>query len=126
MKDAIKVLLFEDNNRDAESLKEMLNDGSAVEQSRKKKLIAPFYLQRVSRVRDGLEYLTAANADLILLNLSLPDSSGPETFARVHAQAPNVPLIVLTGDDDEEIAIKTVHDGAQDYLVKGRIDAHTL
>jgi signal transduction histidine kinase len=126
MKDAIKVLLFEDNNRDAELLKEMLDDEAAVAQPPKKKLIAPFYLQRVRRVREGLEYLATSNVDLILLDLSLPDSHGPDTFARVHAQAPNVPLIVLTGHDDQEIAVRTVHDGAQDYLVKGHIDGQML
>lgn len=126
MKNPIKVLLFEDNPRDAELLKEMLQEGSAAEQSRKKELIAPFYVQNVTRLRDGLDYLAAANVDLILLDLALPDSQGLGTFARVQAQAPNVPLIVLTGHDDEDIAIKTVHDGAQDYLVKGRIDAHML
>src|SRR6185503_12577977 len=51
---------------------------------------------------------------------------GLDTFTRVHAKAPNVPLIVLTGHDDEDIAVRTVHDDAQDYLVKGRIDAQML
>jgi signal transduction histidine kinase len=126
MKDSIKVLLFEDSSRDAELLKEMLHEGAAAEQARKKEPIAPFYVQNVTRLRDGLDYLATANADLILLDLALLDSQGLDTFARVHAQAPNVPLIVLTGHDDEDIAIRTVHDGAQDYLVKGRIDAHML
>ena len=126
MKDPIKVLLFEDNPRDAELLKEMLQEGSAAEQSRTKKLIAPFHVQNVTRLRDGLACLATANADLILLDLALLDSQGLDTFTRVHAQAPNVPLIVLTGHDDEDIAVRTVHDGAQDYLVKGRIDAHML
>jgi signal transduction histidine kinase len=126
MTEPVKVLLIEDNPVDAELLKEMLREGSATEQSRDKTLLAPFYLQRVTRLLDGLDYLTNGNVDLILLDLSLPDSRGLETFARVRSQAPNVPLIVLTGHDDEELAIKTVHDGAQDYLVKGHINAHIL
>jgi signal transduction histidine kinase len=126
MNDPIKVLLFEDNRRDAELLKDMLRDGFPAGHPQKKNLLAPFHIHHVTRLLDGFEYLAASHVDLILLDLALPDSQGPDTFARVSAQAPNVPIIVLTGHDDEDIAIKTVQDGAQDYLVKGSIDAHIL
>jgi signal transduction histidine kinase len=126
MKHPVKVLLFEDNDLDAEVLKDMLDNALADGQSRDKKQLAPFHLQRVVRLLDGLEHLAAGNVDLILLDLCLPDSQGLDTFRRVHRQAPKAPLIVLTGHDDQETAIKTMQEGAQDYLVKGRIDAHLL
>jgi sigma-B regulation protein RsbU (phosphoserine phosphatase) len=63
---------------------------------------------------------------LVLLDLTLPDSIGLETFATLHAAAPEVPIIVLSGRDDEALAIKTLHEGAQDYLVKGQVSGQLL
>ena len=61
--------------------------------------------------------------DLVLLDLSLPDSEGLETFLRMQNRAPpDLPIVVLTGMDDEALAVETVQRGAQDYLVKGRVD----
>ena len=62
----------------------------------------------------------------MLLDLSLPDSQGLETFAKVYAHSPTVPIIVLTGNDDHDLALKAVKSGAQDYLVKGRLDRELL
>jgi signal transduction histidine kinase len=64
--------------------------------------------------------------DIVLLDLGLPDSQGLDTFARAYAHAPEVPIIVLTSSDDESLALEAVRKGAQDYLVKGEIDRHTL
>ena len=64
--------------------------------------------------------------DVVMSDLSLPDSQGMETFERLHAAAPTVPVIVLSGLDDETLAVETVRRGAQDYLVKGRADTHLL
>ena len=65
-------------------------------------------------------------ADIVLLDLGLPDAQGLEAVRRARAVAPGVPLVVLSGIDDERMAIEALHDGAQDYLVKGQIDARSL
>lgn len=63
---------------------------------------------------------------MVFLDLSLPDSHGFETFAEAYARAPQVPIIVLTGLDDEHVAVRAVREGAQDYLVKGHVDINLL
>ena len=125
MRQPIKVLLFEDNDLDAEMLRDMIGAPAGVRAGGKKQP-ASFRLRRVATFSEGIDYLTASEVDLILLDLYLPDLQGLDTFRRVHAQAPKVPLIVLTGRDDEEIAIKTMQEGAQDYLVKGQVNAHLV
>src|SRR5689334_10753141 len=105
----VKVLLVEDNRGDAELLQELLGEGPG----------AVFALERVDRLTAALARLAAGDVGLVLLDLSLPDSDGLATFARVHAQVPGVPVIVLSGRDDEALALKAMQEGAQDYLVKG-------
>jgi signal transduction histidine kinase/DNA-binding response OmpR family regulator len=112
----VKVLLIEDNPGDARLLQEMLADASS----------HTFDLECADRLSTGLERLAAGGIDAVLLDLSLPDSQGLDTFTRVHAQAPDVPIMVLSGLDDEALAIKAVREGAQDYLVKGRGDRDLL
>src|SRR5207249_2569499 len=85
-----------------------------------------FTLEHADRLATGLERLAAGEFSLVLLDLSLPDSHGLNTFTQVHAQAPKVPIIVMSGLDDETIAVNAVHEGAQDYLVKGHVDGHLL
>jgi diguanylate cyclase (GGDEF)-like protein len=110
------VLLIEDNPGDVRLIREMLADGEE----------AQFRLDCVDRLSHGLEYLAARSAALILLDLSLPDSFGFETFLRVYAHSPKVPIIVLTGNDDQAVALSAVKTGAQDYLVKGKLDRELL
>ncbi|MGQ9627821.1 MAG: PAS domain-containing protein [Anaerolineae bacterium] len=112
----IKVLLVEDNLGDARLLQEMLAEVRGFS----------FDLKCADRLSLGLEQLAEGGIDLLLLDLSLPDSRGLEAFARVKAQAPKVPIIVLSGLDDEALAVKAVQEGAQDYLVKGQIDSNLL
>ena len=126
MRQPIKVLLMEDDDKDAELLKHMLNQASAEDREQETNFIPPFYLQRASRLDEGLRRLQTGDIDLILLDLSLPDSHGLDTFTRVRTQAPKVAVIVLSGQDDEDAAIKTMRAGAQDYLVKGRVDRGLL
>jgi diguanylate cyclase (GGDEF)-like protein len=87
---------------------------------------APFKLHYVDRLSSGLEHLAGGETGLVLLDLSLPDSFGLETFSRVYAHSPMVPIIVLTGNDDQNTALSAVKGGAQDYLVKGRLDRELL
>jgi two-component system phosphate regulon sensor histidine kinase PhoR len=111
-----KILLIEDNPADARLLREMLVEIRD----------APFELEWVERLSAGLERLTKGDVDAVLLDLSLPDSQGLETFLRVQAQAPHVPITVLSGLDDAALALQAVREGAQDYLVKGKIDGNLL
>jgi diguanylate cyclase (GGDEF)-like protein/PAS domain S-box-containing protein len=82
----------------------------------------------VERLRDYVSHLRAGtrNLDAILLDLSLPDTQGIETFDRLYAVAPNVPILVLTAQQDEAAAKVAVQRGAQDYLLKDRWDAYLL
>ena len=77
-----------------------------------------FSLVRAQKLSIALQRLSDTELDVVLLDLSLPDSQGLATFSRVHALAPQLPIIVLTGLDDEALGLKTVQEGAQDYLVK--------
>src|SRR5688500_13457914 len=74
-------------------------------------------------LEEALGILDTRRFDVILLDLSLPDSMGLETFVEANKHAPDTAIIVLTGLDDEQMAIRTVHAGAQDYLVKGEVNA---
>ena len=112
----IKVLLIEDNPLDVRLITIMLRDsgGGLIE------------LEQVERVDAALTRLGKGGIDLVLVDLSLPDSYGLETFERVHAAAPKVPIIVLSGMSDETTAVTAVHEGAQDYLVKGQVSGPLL
>lgn len=112
----IKVLLIEDNPMDVRLIGMMLRDSAP----------ALFQLEQVDRLEAGLQQLSAGGFNLVLVDLSLPDSHGLETFSRVHARAPNVPIIVLSGLADETVAVSAVHEGAQDYLVKGQVSGPLL
>lgn len=112
----IKVLLVEDNPDDANLLNEMLSETAGFEGS----------LISVERLSDALRHIANQSPDLILLDLSLPDSHGIETFTKIRSQTPETPVIVLTGLDDETVAIQAAKDGAQDYLVKGQVSSGLL
>src|ERR1043165_1966627 len=85
-----------------------------------------FALHTADRLAHGLEQLSAGETVLVPLALSLPDSFGLETFTKVYAHSPTVPIIVLTGNDDQMLALTAVKGGAQDYLVKGSLDRELL
>jgi K+-sensing histidine kinase KdpD len=110
-----QVLLIEDNPGDADLVRLRLIEGqSAVK------------VNCVNRLSDGLASLKAETPSVILLDLNLPDSRGAETFRRVMEHSPNVPIVVLSGQDDEGLAMKAVHHGVQDYLVKGNLSSKHL
>ncbi|WP_315788630.1 hybrid sensor histidine kinase/response regulator [Fischerella sp. JS2] len=112
----IKVLLVEDNPGDVRLLQEFLWDVTT----------AQFQLIPVERLDQTLKLLNQESFDVILLDLSLPDSQGLETFITLHHQAPAIPIIVLTGLDDENLALRAMQEGAQDYLVKGQVSGDLL
>ncbi len=87
---------------------------------------APFQLKQVNKLKKGFEILFNQDFDVLLLDLNLPDSWGFDTFIRTYDQAPDIPIVILSGFDDEEIAVKAVREGAQDYMIKGEIDGKLL
>jgi len=113
---SIRTLLIEDNPVDAQLVQAVLSQSPG----------AAFELEWVDDLAKGIKELKAGSVDLVLLDLHLPESRGLDTFNTIHAYAPAVPIVVLTGLDDRELALKVVHGGAQDYLVKGQIDHRTL
>jgi len=83
-------------------------------------------IERVDRLSKGLDRLAAGGVDAVLLDLGLPDSQGLSTFEQIHAVAQKVPILVLTGNKDDALALEAVRRGAQDYLIKGKIDSALL
>jgi len=112
----IRVLLVEDDPGDAYYLEDIL--------SRQSTQFLP--IVRVENLGLALERLEGGGFDLILLDLALPDSLGLDTFSKVYSHSPRVPIIVLTGLDDSDIALKAVSEGAQDYVVKGDFSGRLL
>jgi diguanylate cyclase (GGDEF)-like protein/PAS domain S-box-containing protein len=113
----IKVLLLvEDNHGDARLLQEMLNERS----------LTGTEVSHVTTMSEAESHLGSHVVDIIVLDLGLPDASGLEAIRRTHAAAPRIPLVVLTGLDDESLAAEALQEGAQDYLLKGEIETRGL
>jgi DNA-binding response OmpR family regulator len=111
-----RVLLIEDNPADATLVREYLKEAHPV----------VFKLEKAKRMDEALEKLDSEKFDVILLDLSLPDSSGIQTFERVAKPARRTPIIVLTGMEDTETEAKLVTLGARDYLRKRHLEAKLL
>lgn len=109
------VLLIEDNPGDADLVRLRLVEGKT-----------PVDVSCVDRLSDGLDSLIKKQPSVVLLDLNLPDSQGAETFRKVLEKAPGVPVVILSGQDDEGLAVKALHQGVQDYLVKGSITSAGL
>ena len=109
----LKVLLIEDNPNDVVILKYYLASHCS-------SLLDIEVCQRLSEAKKRLGQ-GKPDIDVILLDLGLPDSAGFETFNGIHQQAPKIPIVVLSGLEDEELAMRTVREGAQDYLVKDKL-----
>ncbi|MBD1808485.1 hybrid sensor histidine kinase/response regulator [Microcoleus sp. FACHB-SPT15] len=112
----IKILLVEDNPADADLLSEFLEEADETQWS----------LVHVEKLKEALQTLRENHFDVILLDLSLPDKQGLATVVQTHETAPDLPIVVLTGLNDRVTALDAVRQGAQDYLVKGKIDSNLL
>lgn len=112
----IDILLIEDNPGDVMLIREMLA-GARHHQ---------FEIREADRLSTALELLAGSNPGIVLLDLSLPDSSGLNTLRKVSAKYPELPVIILTGSKDDLLGVNAVTQGAQDYLVKGETDSRTL
>lgn len=117
----IKVLLVEDSNFDVHIIKDMLTD-EIVNNFKK----TTFEIDRVKSFENAKQKLIRDYFDIILLDLTLPDSIGLETLKKVYAEASEIPIIVLTSLNDQLVVINAVKEGAQDYLVKGQFDSNLL
>ncbi|HTL16741.1 MAG TPA: fused response regulator/phosphatase [Patescibacteria group bacterium] len=113
---SVKVLLIEDNPGDARLIQIMLDEEGG----------SLFESEWVDRLGAGLKRLSESNFGLVLADLSLPDSRGLDTFLQLHAHAPQLPIIVLSGLRDTTVAVQAVHEGAQDFLIKGQVDGQLL
>jgi PAS domain S-box-containing protein len=112
----IRVLLIEDNPGYSEVIQIMLE----------KVTDTRFEVVCAKRLSEGLQVLSDEHIDVVLLDLKLPDSQGIDTFEKVHAHAPDIPIIMLTVTDNDALALEAIHKGAQDYLVKERVDGKLL
>lgn len=112
----LRILLVEDNPGDADLIREMLpsNENS------------DFRIHCVSRLSDAVSHLHMQKTDLTLLDLDLPDCQGLDTVRRTRKAAPEMPIVVLTGNQDEQMGIKALQGGAQDFLVKGQTHSSHL
>ena len=111
-----RLLLVEDNPGDARLLREMFKEEGSHDTE----------VTRVESLAEAEKHLAAREFDIILLDLGLPDAEGLGAVRRARAAAPRVPLVVLTGLDDESLAVQALQEGAQDYLVKGQIESRGL
>jgi PAS domain S-box-containing protein len=116
MIDKLHILLVEDNPGDADLIREMLSG------------VGPeaFEIECVSRLSMALESVKAIRFEFVLLDLGLPDSQGLDTIRAMRGGAPDLPIVVLTGNKDEKTGLDAIKKGAQDYLVKGQLDSRLL
>ncbi|MEH2205421.1 MAG: hybrid sensor histidine kinase/response regulator [Nostoc sp.] len=113
---SVKILLIEDNLASARLLQEFLTQAQSQD----------FTLVHVMRLGEALQELSQCNYDVILLDLTLPDSQGLSSLPPLIDRAPSTPIVVLTNTNDEELAIEAVRQGAQDYLVKRQVNVDVL
>ena len=112
----IKVLLVEDNPVDAQLTQDLLGEWA----------LDQFDISHAPILAEGLAKLSRGRFDVVLLDLSLPDTHGLSTVTQVLATSPGVPVVVLSGQDDHPLALQALQHGAQDYLVKGKGEADFL
>lgn len=111
-----KILAIDDNDQSLRLIQELLRESTR----------SHFEMERAQYLDDGLQLLATSDFDLILLDLSLPDSFGLQTFDRTHAAAPKIPIVILTNTDDDLTALEAMRRGAQDYVVKFDLDGRLL
>ena len=116
MNPIISVLLIEDNDQLAGLMTQIL---SRVPNT-------TFAVETCASLSDGLQRLPAGGVDLVLLDLTLPDSTGLESFTQLYNQFPSLPIVVLTALEDETVALTALREGAQDYLIKNEINPRSL
>jgi len=114
--DQLRVLLVEDNPGDVRLMQEYLKDG----------IDGSFELETAADCAAAAKRMAGGNLDVVLVDLQLPDSSGLQTFQRLHQARPDLPIVVMTGLDDRALSRNAVEAGAQDYLVKGQVTGEVV
>lgn len=112
----VNVLIIDDDLEYAEMLQDVF---SKIE-------VGQFKSTHIDRLTKAMSYLEREKPDVILLDLSLPDSSPQDTFFTIHDKIPHIPIVVVTGHTDRSLAINAVREGAQDYIIKGDFDFNQL
>jgi PAS domain S-box-containing protein len=112
----LKILIIEDDIVDRKLLQRLLSQST----------LPVSEIKSAECLKTALEFLGKEHFDVVFLDLGLPDSQGIESFSEIHGKTPNVPVIVLSGLGDEEMAVKAVKQGVQDYFVKGQIDSNLM
>ena len=116
MSEIIRILMIEDNYGDVRFIQEMLRDVKGFK----------FDFKHADNLENGLDYLKKDEFDVLLLDLNLTDSYGIDTFFKTQKSTPNLPIVIFSGAADERVAIDAVHEGAQDYLMKGEVEGKLL
>jgi len=111
-----RILLVEDNAGDARLVQEMLDDSGAMR----------YRIERSSSLEAACEHLREHSPDIVLLDLGLPDSCGLQTVAKIQAAAPDVPILVLSGVEDEDLVLGALKTNVRDYVVKGQVTPELL
>ena len=116
MSERLHVLIVEDNPADADMMRIAMPETGPIR----------FHSESVARLSDALARLATGGIDIVLTDLGLPDSQGLATFRKLRQAAPGLAIIVLTGNDDQEMAVAAVREGAQDFLIKGQISGNMI
>ncbi len=116
MSEVTRILMIEDSYSDVRIIQEMLKDANNF----------GFNLKHAESLNEGLEYIKENEFDVLLLDLNLPDSFGINTFFKAQKTTPELPIVIFSGAADEKVAIEAVHEGAQDYLMKGEVEGRLL
>jgi diguanylate cyclase (GGDEF)-like protein len=116
MNERLHVLIVEDNPADVDLMRDALPETGPIR----------FHSESVPRLSEALARLAIGGIDLVMTDLGLPDSRGLATFRTLRQAAPDLAIIVLTGNDDQEMAVAAVREGAQDFLIKGQISGNQL
>lgn len=112
----IKILVVEDSSSDLKIIEELFSDSGDVE----------FSIEQSNRLSDAISLLETSSYDAILLDLGLPDSQGVNTFIELHSVAPEVPVLILSGNEDPNTGLNAIRSGAEDYLAKKTIQSKLL
>lgn len=112
----LRLLIVEDDDGDSLLIRYMLSDSG----------VQDFDVENRKTLAAGIERLGQGGIDLVLLDLGLPDSVGIGTFQKLHYLYPDTPVIMMTGLNDQDIAVRALNEGAQDYIVKGEVQSDTL